>query len=67
MIEYGHGVGQGTGATGGRSGGGSTDLGGEAVNALADVVDRVAALPPEMLVVLLLVVLAGLFVLKRAF
>lgn len=73
MIEYGHGVGEVSGrATGGEgnpvgNGGGSGDVGGAAVDALSGAVDRVAALPPEQLLLAGIMVLAGLVVLKRAF
>jgi hypothetical protein len=65
MAEYGQGVGQGTGASGG--GGGSTDLTGSAAAFISDAVDQVAALPAEMLVLIVILVLAGLLVVKRAF
>ncbi len=69
MVEYGHGVGQVSGAGGGGGGqrGGSGDVGAQAVELVTDTVDRIAALPPEMLLVLAVVILAGLVVLKRAF
>ena len=68
MIEYGHATEQGSGQLGGGgslAGGG--DMGGAAVRWINDSIDTVAALPPEMLLLLGIVVLAGLFVLKRAF
>lgn len=68
MVEYGHGVGQVSGAGGGGGQrGGSGDVGAQAVELVSDTVDRIAALPPEMLLVLAVVILAGLVVLKRAF
>jgi hypothetical protein len=71
MIEYGHGVGgatgQGGGGAGGGGGGGSMDFGAGAVDFVSDAVDRVAALPPEGLLLLGVIVLGGLIVLKRAF
>ena len=67
MIEYGHATEQGSGQLGGSPGGGGGDMGGAAVRWINDSIDTVAALPPEMLVLLAVVVLAGLFVLKRAF
>jgi hypothetical protein len=65
MVEYGHGVGE----VGGRAGGGGgsgTDVGAGLANMITDSVDRVAALPPETLVLLLVLVLAGLVILRRA-
>lgn len=42
-------------------------MGAAAVRWINDSIDTVAALPPEMLVLLAVVVLAGLVLLKRAF
>jgi len=71
MVEYGQGVGQATGQGGGgrgtQLGGGAGDVGGQAVDALNDVVQRVVALPPEVLVIAAIAILAGLVVLRRAF
>lgn len=70
MVEYGQGVGQGTGLGGGggaQPGGGAGDVGGQAVDALSDVVQRVVALRPEVLVIAAIAILAGLVVLRRAF
>ena len=65
MVEYGNAVDQGTRAAGG-GGSGGADLGAGAVNFVNDTVRQVSALPPEMLLLLAVVVLAGLYVLKRA-
>lgn len=71
MVEYGQGVGQASGQGGGgqgtQLGGGAGDVGGQAVDALNDVVQRVVALPPEVLVVAAIAILAGLVILRRAF
>jgi hypothetical protein len=71
MIEYGHGVGgatgQGGGGGAGGAGGGPADIGAGAVDFVGDAVNRVAALPPEGLLLLAIIVLGGLIVLKRAF
>jgi hypothetical protein len=74
MVEYGHGVGQvsgqaggGGGGGGGLGGGGPVDLGASVSNFVSDSVDRIAALPPEMLLLLVVVIFAGLIVLRRAF
>jgi len=70
MVEYGNAVDQGSRAAGGGGGssvgGGGADLGAGAVNFVTDTVHNVQALPPEMLVLLAVVILAGLYVLKRA-
>jgi hypothetical protein len=74
MVEYGHGVGQVSGQSGGGGGGGTglgnggpTDIGASVSGFISDSVDRIAALPPEMLLLLVVLVFAGLIVLKRAF
>jgi len=70
MVEYGNADDQGSRAAGGGGGssvgGGGADLGAGAVNSVNDTVHNVQALPPEMLVLLAVVILAGLYVLKRA-
>ena len=68
MTEYGRGVGEGAGQFGGSTGGGGGgggDWGGNLIAMGSDAVDTVLSLPTEQLL-LLLVVLVGLFVLKRA-
>jgi len=75
MLEYGNTIEHGTGGArpGGGSGGGSgfgggpDDMGGAMVNWVSDSVDKVSALPPETLLLIAVVILAGLFFLKRAF
>jgi len=71
MVEYGHGVGEGTGAVGGARGGpgtgGSDDWGASIMGAAEDAVNTVIGLPTEQLLLLAAVVLVGLFLLKRAF
>jgi hypothetical protein len=68
MVEYGNAVDQGGRAVGGGGsvGGGGADLGAGAVNFVNDTVRNVQALPPEMLLLLAVAILAGLYVLKRA-
>ena len=70
MTEYGRGVGEGAGRFGGSSGGGGGggggDWGGNLVAMGSDAVDTVLSLPTEQLLLLFVVVLVGLFVLKRA-
>jgi hypothetical protein len=72
MVEYGNGVGQvsgqgGGGGGGGALGGGPVDLGARAANFVTDTVDTISALPPGMLLLLAVGVLAGLIVLRRVF
>jgi hypothetical protein len=70
MVEYGNGISQGAGGQVGGSGGGgavNADWGvaiGQAVN---DAVNTVAAMPPWQLALLVILVIAGLVILKRAF
>jgi hypothetical protein len=68
MVEYGQGVGQATGAgaaVGG--GGGSQDLTSSAVAFVQNGIDTVSRLPPEQLLVLVVLVFVGLILLRRAF
>jgi hypothetical protein len=67
MVEYGHAVGQGSGAGGSGAGGGSVDVGADIVGFVSDAVGRISALPPEALLLIAAAILAGLFVLRRAF
>ena len=77
MVEYGGGINN--GPAGQVGGGGNTVSGGgtpaasqpdvfsSISNAFGDIMDQVAALPTEMLVVGIVVFFLGLIVLKRAF
>ena len=76
MVEYGNAVGQvseqGGGAGGGSGGsivggGGPADLGATVADFVSDSANRIMALPPEGLLLLVVIVLASLVVLKRAF
>jgi hypothetical protein len=69
MVEYGHGVGEVAGRTGGGSGvgGGTTDLGAGLAQLVNDSVNTIAAMPPELLLVAALAVIVGIALLKRAF
>lgn len=62
-MEYGRIVGESTG--GGGRGGGAGDVTGQVMNALEDVVDQVASLPPPVLIALVAVALIGLLVFRR--
>ena len=66
MAEYGGTIRQSTGVGGGPRGG-SRDLGGEIMDAVADAVDQIASLPPEVLLALLgIALIAGLVRFRRA-
>jgi hypothetical protein len=69
MIEYGHATEQGSGQLGGGGavGGGGGDVGAAAMRWVNESVDTISALPPETLLLLAIVVLAGPIFLKRAF
>ena len=67
MLEYGQGVGQGTGVAGGGGGGGTTDLGASASTFVNEAADTIAALPPEALVALVIAEFFRLIFLRRAF
>ena len=70
MLEYGNGVGQGaggvTGGTGG-GGGGSTDMSHQIGQAVNDSIHTMSTLPPAALLGIVVLVIIGLWVLKRAF
>jgi hypothetical protein len=71
MVEYGHGVGQSTGQTGGGGGAGgggaNLDFDGAIGNMIGDAVNTVAALPPEMLLLGAVALFLGFVFFKRAF
>ena len=70
MVEYGHGVGDVAGRTGGGAGGvggGGGDVGGAFAQLINDSVNTIASMPPEMLLVGAIALIFALFFLKRAF
>jgi hypothetical protein len=67
MVEYGNGVGQVAGGSGGKLGHGGGDLGGQVVNFVTDSVHKISALPPETLLLIAVVAIVGLIFLRRAF
>ncbi len=67
MVEYGNAVGQGSGLGGSGGGGGSTDVGAAVANFVSDAAHRISALPPEMLILIIVGIFAGLLILRRAF
>jgi hypothetical protein len=67
MVEYGNGIGQVAGRAGGNGGGGTADLGAGASAFVSDAMHQISTMPPEMLLLIVVLILAGLFVLRRAF
>jgi hypothetical protein len=68
MVEYGNGVGQATGVAGGGSGGGGSMDAGAAVGQFFDsAVRTISTMPPAELALLVVVVVIGLLIFKRAF
>lgn len=67
MVEYGNGVGTTTGLAGGGGGGGGGDAGvaiGQFVNNAANTI---STMPPMQLALLVVIVIVGFVILKRAF
>jgi len=62
MVEYGGVVRQGSGAS---AGGGSLDVGDDVIGAFSDLFERVAALPPEILLLIAGVLVVGWFAMYR--
>jgi hypothetical protein len=69
MAEYGQGVGQSSGLTGGGAGagGGTMDVGQAAAGFVNDAVVTISSLPPAALVALVVAIFLGFILLKRAF
>jgi hypothetical protein len=69
MVEYGNGVGQATGvATGGSGGGGgSMDAGAAFGQFVNNAVHTISTMPPTQLALLVVVVVVGFLIFKRAF
>ena len=68
MVEYGNGVGQATGVAGGSGGGGQTMDAGAAFGQFVDnAVHTVSTMPPAQLALLVVIVVVGLLIFKRAF
>jgi hypothetical protein len=64
MTEYGRIVGE-SSRVGGGGGGGSHDLAGQVLATLSDAVDQVLAVPPEILLAIVAVIIVGWILLKR--
>ena len=68
MVEYGHGVGEVAGRSGGGAGGagGNQDMGAAFGQLINDPISTIAAMPPEMLLIGLVAAVFALLFLKRA-
>ena len=68
MVEYGQGVGQATGVAGGGGGGGqSMDAGAAFGQFVGNAVHTIQTMPPAELATLVVIVIVGLVLFKRAF
>jgi hypothetical protein len=67
MVEYGNGVGTATGVAGGGHGGGSTDAGAAFGQFVSDTINNITSLPPTTLFLVVVVLVVGLILFKRAF
>ncbi|MDO8483447.1 MAG: hypothetical protein Q7S35_00715 [Candidatus Limnocylindrales bacterium] len=69
MVEYGNGVSQVAGQAGGGAGttGRSVDVGASVGQLLTDSVHTLSTMPPAALLALVVVIVLGLIILKRAF
>jgi hypothetical protein len=67
MFEYGNGVGEVAGQSGGGSGGAPMDVGASLSQFVTDSAQTISTTPPGMLLLGLVVVVVGLMLLKRVF
>jgi hypothetical protein len=67
VLEYGNGVGQVAGRSGGGSGGTSMDVGASLSQFVTDSVHTISTTPPGMLLLGFVILVAGLMLLKRVF
>ena len=68
MVEYGNGVSQATGVAGGGGGGGqSMDAGAAFGQFVNSAVHTISTMPPAELALLVVIVIVGLLIFKRAF
>ncbi len=67
MYEYGNGVGQVAGRSGGGSGGQSMDVGAQLSQLVTDSAHTISTMPPAALIAGFVVIVIGLMMLKRAF
>lgn len=66
MVEYGNGVGEVAGRSGGTSGGGGADMGAALSHFVTDSAHTISTMPPAALVAGFVAII-GLMLLKRAF
>lgn len=68
MVEYGNGIGEGAGKAAGShgGGGGSVDMGAQLGQMVTDTANTISALPPGALLLLVVGIVVGLWVVKRA-
>lgn len=69
MAEYGNGVGQATGVAGGSGGGGgqTMDAGAALGQFVGNAAHTISTMPPTQLALLVVVIVVGFVILKRAF
>ena len=69
MVEYGNGVGHASGIAGGSGGGGgqSMDAGAALGQFVNNAVHTISTMPPTQLALLVIVIVIGLVIFKRAF
>jgi hypothetical protein len=69
MVEYGQGVGQATGVAGGGGGGGgqTMDAGAAIGQFVGNAVHTISTMPPTQLAILVIALVVGLVLFKRAF
>jgi hypothetical protein len=67
MAEYGNGVGQATGAAGGSGGGQTMDAGAAFGQFVGNAAHTISTMPPAQLALLVVVIVVGLVILRRAF
>jgi hypothetical protein len=67
MVEYGNGVSEVAGRSGGGGGGRSMDAGAAIGQAVNDSIHTISTMPPGALVLGFVIIVVGFFLLKRAF
>lgn len=67
MVEYGNGVGQATGATGGGQAGAQMDAGAAFGQFVSSSIHTIQTMPPAQLALLVVIIVVGLLIFKRAF
>ena len=67
MVEYGNGVGQATGTAGGSGGGQTMDAGVAIGQFVGNAVHTISTMPPTQLAILVVALVVGFVLFKRAF